>query len=218
MRLDLAKRITLLILALTSIGFGASLFILSNIGSDPFNVLMQGLSNVFNVTVGQMNIITSLTYAIIIYFWDRKHLRLGTLIAVVTLGVIIDLGIYLLTPVFSQDLHFLIRFSTMIAGSVFIAFGIAVVYCAKIGMVPNDALPVIVSDKTNLPFKWVRVGYDLLAVIVGMTLGGVFGIGTIVCAFITGPLIAFFTPHVEQVTNRLLTVRSKEISSFAKAK
>lgn len=203
MAFELTKRITLLLFALTSIGFGASLFILSNIGSDPFNVLMQGLSDVFNVTVGQANIMVSLIYASIIFLWDRKHLRIGTLIAVVALGTFIDLGIYLLTPFFLSNIHFWVRFLTMIAGSAFIAFGVAIVYCTKIGMVPNDAIPVILSDKLNFPFKWVRIGYDLLAVTAGIIMGGVFGIGTIICALITGPLISFFIPYVECGTRRI---------------
>lgn len=203
-RPQLAFRIVILVFGLTSVGFGASLFILSNIGSDPFNVLMQGLSIHLGVTVGQANIIVSFIYAVIIFFWDRQYIQIGTLIAVFSLGTVIDIGINVLTPIFDMNLHYAIRFTTMISGSVFIAFGVAIIYCVKIGMVPNDALPVIISNKIKLPFKWVRMAYDLAAVIIGTLLGGVFGVGTIVCALITGPLIAFFIPHVDTCIHRVL--------------
>jgi len=202
MTAEFVKRIFILILGLILIGFGASLFILSNIGSDPFNVFMQGLSSVSGMTVGQSNIMVSVIYAIIIFLLDKQYLRIGTLIAVITLGMVIDLSIHLLTPILTEDIHYFIKLMTMVIGNIFIAFGVSVVYSAKIGMVPNDALPVIISNKTNLPFKWVRIGYDSSTVIVGIILGGVFGVGTVICALITGPLIAFFTPYTESLINR----------------
>lgn len=201
---ELFRKIFILLLGLIFIGFGASLFILSNIGSDPFNVFMQGLSSVTGLTVGQSNIMVSITYACIIFSFDRQYLRLGTLIAVLTLGLVIDSSIYLLTPIFATDMPFIMKLMTMLTGNVLIAFGVSVVYSANIGMVPNDALPVIIANKTKLPFKWVRVAYDSSTVIVGVILGGIFGIGTIICALITGPLIAFFTRHTESIINKRL--------------
>lgn len=206
MNIQLIKKIIILLLGLTSISLGASVFILSNIGSDPFNVLMQGLSEVWGVTIGQSNIIVSFVYAGIIFIVDRRYIRIGTLIAVIALGSMIDLFIYFLTPLFSLDLHFSIRLISMVTGSTFISFGVAIVYSAKIGMVPNDALPLIISNKSKLPFKWVRISYDLTAVTVGAMLGGVFGIGTLIGALITGPLIALFMQPVESVTDRVLGV------------
>ena len=203
--LDLIKKILILMLGLTSIGFGGSLFILSNIGSNPFNVFMQGLSNVGGLTVGQFHIIVSFISVIIIFFLDRQYIRIGTLLAVVTLGAIIDLSIYFLEPIFSLNLHYVVKFISMMTGSIFIAFGIAVAYCAKIGMVPNDALPVIISNKISLPFKWVRIGYDLTAVLLGVMMDGVFGVGTVFCVLVTGPLITFFIPHIEPLSNKAMS-------------
>ncbi len=40
---DLITKIMFLVLGLIHIGVGASLFVLSNVGSDPFNVFMQGI-------------------------------------------------------------------------------------------------------------------------------------------------------------------------------
>lgn len=205
--LDLIKKILILLLGLTSISFGASIFILSNIGSDPFNVLMQGLSNTGELSIGQFNIIVSFISAIIIFFLDKQYIRIGTLIAIVTLGTMIDLSIYLLKPLFSLNFHYVVTFTSMVIGNIFIAFGVAVVYGAKIGMVPNDALPLIISNKLNLPFKWVRIIYDSTAVVFGIMLGGVFGIGTVFCALATGPLIAMFIPYVESIINKNLIRR-----------
>ena len=201
----LIPNIIILLLGICAISFGAALFILSNIGSDPFNVFMQGLSNVGGLSIGQFNVIVSFIYVVIIFFWDRTYLKLGTLISLVTLGPGIDYSIYLLEPLFSTQVAYWIKFVSMMIGSCFISFGVALIYSAKIGMVPNDTLPVIMSDKLSLPFKWVRVAYDVSVVIIGVILGGIFGIGTIFCALATGPLIAFFLPYVEKMSAKTIT-------------
>ena len=133
---------------------------------------------------------------------DKSYLKLGTVIAIVALGVMVDIGMQLLAPIFEQDLHFAIRLTAMLIGNVFIGIGVAIVYSAKLGMVPNDALPIIIANKTNKPFKWVRISYDSLTVIIGIILGGVFGVGTIICALITGPLIGYFMPKAEKVSDK----------------
>ena len=43
------------------------------------------------------------------------------------------------------------------------------------GVAPYDAFPIIVHDRLlkNIPFKYVRMGYDFLAIIIGYLLGGI---------------------------------------------
>jgi uncharacterized membrane protein YczE len=146
---------------------------------------MQGLSNIGGFSIGQFIIITSLIQVIIIMFLDKTYLKIGTLIAVATLGPMIDLSMYLLESVFAHQLEYWIRLISMMIGSIFISLGITIIYCAKIGMIPNDALPVIIASKVSFPFKWIRIGYDLNFLIIGVLLGGIFGIGTIFSALAT---------------------------------
>ncbi len=198
------KKIAVLVPGLICMGLGGSLFILSNIGADTFSLFLQGLSKQLNITIGQGNIAVNSIYAILICFLDKKYIKIGTLIAVFTIGPVIDLSMSILRPVFEQDMHFIIRLGSMLFGNILIAFGIAVVYSAKIGMPPNDAIPIILAQKADLPFKWVRISYDFTMVAIGIAMGGVFGIGTIICVFITGPLIAFFMPPVEMATAKMI--------------
>ena len=197
-----AVKIIIFLLGLGFTGLGVALFVLSNVGADPFTLFMQGLSNVFGITVGQSTIAISILYACIIFILDKRFIKTGMLISVISLGLMIDLFIFVFTPIFSIELMYFVRVLTMLTGTLFIALGIALVYSVKIGMVPNDALPIILADKVKLPFKWVRVSYDVLAACVGFMLGGVFGLGTLVCALAIGPLIAFFMPVTESFSEK----------------
>lgn len=197
----LAQRIIVLLIGFISISIGVSLFIISNIGSDPFNVLMQGLSNIGGLSIGICTILINLITACIIFFWDKQYLKIGSFLSVIFLGPMIDCSICILESLFFLDSTYFVKFISMMIGTFFISLGISITNSAGIGMIPNAALPVVFSSKKKLPFKWVRIGYDIVALILGITLGGIFGVGTVFFALTTGPIIAFFNPRIKSFLN-----------------
>ena len=50
----------------------------------------------------------------------------------------------------------------------------------------------------------MRIIVDFTFVLIGALLGGIFGLGTIVCAFLVGPVADFFLPKNEKIINRIL--------------
>lgn len=113
----------------------------------------------------------------------------------------IDCSIGILESLFFLDSTYFVKFISMMIGTFFISLGISITNSAEIGMIPNAALPVVFSSKKKLPFKWVRIGYDIVALILGITLGGIFGVGTVFFALTTGPIIAFFNPRIKSFLN-----------------
>lgn len=202
---DLITKIFFLILGLIHIGVGASLFVLSNVGSDPFNVFMQGISNHTILTIGMANSIVSFIWFVIIFFVSRKYIRLGTIFAVFILGPITDLAMFIFSPIINNQLPLSIRIVIMLVGCNIIALGVAVVYNVNLGMVPNDIMSVMIAEKTKFQFHWVRVTYDVSIITIGYLMGGVFGIGTIICAILTGPLIQLFMPISKKYITIFLT-------------
>ena len=53
----------------------------------------------------------------------------------------------------------------------------------------------MLSDKLRKPFGPVRIGVDLTFALVGLALGGVVGLGTVICAFLVGPAAQLFFSH-----------------------
>jgi hypothetical protein len=52
---------------------------------------------------------------------------------------------------------------------------------------------------TNIPIGRVRTTIEIIALLIGWKLGGVFGIGTIIFAILIGPVVALFL----QLTDRI---------------
>ena len=63
-----------------------------------------------------------------------------------------------------------------------------------LGGAPSDRLRVRAENYSpgRLKLKWVRVCVDVLSTAVGLATGSVVGIGTVVVAFFTGPIVSFF--------------------------
>ena len=74
---------------------------------------------------------------------------------------------------------------------------------SNLGVSVYDAIPIRIAEKTALPFRFVRVGCDLICVAAGALSGLMPGVGTLITALFMGPLIDFFNRRFsEPLLNR----------------
>lgn len=207
----IALQLVLLLAGLTIAHFGVTLFILSDLGSDPFNVLVQGVFRALNgwltgpfLTHGRVHIGLCLLIVLALLLVDRSYIRIGTLLCMVCGGPIIDVFTVLLTPLFAITDAFLFKLAMLALGCVILAFGMTVVIKSKAGTGPNDLVSVVISDKSCGKFSLVRILTDAAFVVIGFLLGGSVGIGTLVCVACIGPVAGVFLPHNEAWIRRLI--------------
>lgn len=204
-------RVLLLLAGLVTAHLGVTLFLLTELGSDPFNVLIQGLFRTSSsitgwgfLTHGRVHIAVSLLIILVLLLTDRSYIKIGTLICMVFGGPIIDFFTMLLNPLDLQLSPLPVRIAVLAAGCVILAFGMTVVIKSDAGTGPNDLVAIVLSDKLHRRFSIVRMAVDLGFVAVGWLLGGTFGVGTLICAFLIGPVAGFFLPVSEKLVNRFL--------------
>ena len=195
---ELAVRALELLLGLTIAHLGVTLFLLSDLGSDPFNVLIQGLHSAlpwpaFMDTHGRVHLLVSLLIMLVLLLAAKGFVKIGTVICMALGGPIIDLWEMLLGPMLGV-LPLGGRIALLVAGCVILAFGMTVVISSDLGAGPNDLVAVSISDLSKKPFGVVRVCVDVAFALVGWLLGGVLGVGTVVCAFLVGPVAQFCFP------------------------
>lgn len=204
-------RVLLLLAGLVTAHLGVTLFLLTELGSDPFNVLIQGLFRTSSsitgwgfLTHGRVHIAVSLLIILVLLLTDRSYVKIGTLICMVFGGPIIDFFTMLLNPLDLQLSPLPVRIAVLAAGCVILAFGMTVVIKSDAGTGPNDLVAIVLSDKLHKKFSIVRMLVDLSFVGIGWLLGGTFGVGTLICAFLIGPVAGFFLPVSEKLVNRFL--------------
>ena len=197
-------RLIILFIGLTIAHLGVTLFIQTNLGSDPFNVLIQGISRMSGLSHGTAHQIVSFGILIVLIFVARSYIKAGTIICMFFGGPIIDFFTWLLKGLINENLPFLLRILVLVLGCVILAFGMTLVIKSDAGTGPNDLVGLVISDKLNRPFGVCRVCVDVSFVVIGFLLGGTFGVGTVICAFLVGPVADRFLPISERIVTQIL--------------
>ena len=201
----MAVRVVLLLIGLWIAHLGVTLFLQTNLGSDPFNVFVQGLFRAIpwpewaGMTHGRVHLLVSLLIMVVLLVVDRSYVGIGTVLCMALGGPIIDVYTLWLAPFLNETLPLAVRVPMLAVGCVILAFGMTIVIRSQAGTGPNDLVAVGLSDKSGKPFGPVRIGGDLTFALVGFALGGVVGIGTIICAFLVGPAAQLFFPVSEKI-------------------
>lgn len=206
-------RMALLCAGLFIAHFGVTLFMLVNLGADPFNVFIQGLANFTPVSHGVTHMCISLLIIVVLLFTDRSYVKAGTLVCMAIGGPIIDLFTWLLHGAVNESMPLLVRLLIVTAACLILAFGMTIVIQSDAGTGPNDLVAVVLSDKLKKPFSVVRVIVDVSFVAAGVLLGGVFGIGTLVCAFLVGTAAGIFMPFSQKIMERTLRMSGRSASA-----
>ncbi|MDD5879417.1 MAG: hypothetical protein PUC84_09580 [Clostridiales bacterium] len=206
---EATKRIIIFLIGMSIIQFGVALFLRMNIGSDPFTVFTQGLANTLNnlgvnATTGTANRIILIVLFSIILLLNKSHIKIGTMICVVGVGPIIDLGVSMVSILPVESYNYLLKMFLIALGCFIIAIGFSMLSATKVGVAPNDIIPFIIKERTNWEYRWIRILMDAVLLISGSILGGTVGVGTIIAMATTGPFIQLCLPYGEKFTNFIL--------------
>jgi len=192
------KKTLKVIFAFLCNGMAISLFISAGFGLDPISVFSAGLANVFHTTVGMASLGFYFVVILATFFVDRSYISVATLLSLVIVGPSIDLFTKIFSCVVTPESDMLLRIIFFVIACLSLAFAVALYLSVHFGISAADMIPIIVSDKTQRQFRWCKVAFDIMVIIIGILLGGSFGIGTIIAGFITGPTIQFFRRNLEK--------------------
>ena len=225
--INVIKRLVMFFVGMSIIQFGVALFLKTSIGSDSFTVFTEGLATVLNktglkdlsivhmitgraeVTPGVANMIILIVLFIGILIVDRKRIKIGTLICVIGVGPIIDLGVKAVSYFPIESANIFVKMLLVLGGCFIIAVGFSIMSESDIGVAPNDIVPFIIKDKLNCQYRWVRIAFDATFLIVGFILGGKVGIGTIIAMLAIGPFIQFCLPYGKKFVGIVLNGKEK---------
>lgn len=204
-------RIVILLVGLTIAHLGVTLFLLSDLGSDPFNVLVQGVYRTLDrllhwsfLTHGRTHVGISLLIVLILLVIDRSYIKIGTALCMLFGGPIIDFFTMLLSPALGNLSSFVPRLLMLVAGCVILAYGMTIVIRSDAGTGPNDLVALVISEKRSWKFSVVRIVVDAAFTLLGFLLGGIAGLGTLICMFLVGPVAGFFLPVNERLVERIV--------------
>ncbi len=168
-------------------GFGVYLTIRANIGAGPWDVLNLGLSKTLGILYGTASVAVS--YAILgIDIALKEPIGIAMFIDAFVVGKAVDLFNRInLVP---ECDGLATGIPVMILGLIIMAYTQYTYMSASLGCGPRDTLLVALAKRAGkIPIGVVSITLLSLATLIGWLLGGPVGIGTLICAFATGPIM-----------------------------
>lgn len=175
-----------LLLGLWLFGTGEGLIVLSHLGNSPWTVFAAGVGEQTGLDVGTATILVSFC---LLLLWIPLGERpgLGTIANAIVIGLAIDVTVGLA----SEPGALAFRWALLLGGIALVGLGSGLYINAALGRGPRDGLMTGLHLRTGRPIALVRAGIEITALVVGVLLGGLAGIGTVAFALLVGPAVAF---------------------------
>ncbi|WP_295743904.1 YitT family protein [uncultured Oscillibacter sp.] len=187
-------RLAMMITGVTVQGFGLSLLIRLALGTDPCSCLTQGVINYLPISFGTAQLLCHLVTFVFVLRFDMSYIGFGTIGNMVFLGYISDFFGWIWDSVLPQGFFASqpVRWGLLVPVLIVFVLGASTYMTAGLGSSPYDAMPFIISHKCKkIPFKAIRMIWDISFMAAGFALGGDVGIVTLGVAFFLGPVISF---------------------------
>lgn len=180
-------RLALLMTGLMLFGLAMAMSLQSNLGASSWTVFHHGISKQTPLTVGAAGIVVSITILVVAWLMGIKP-GLGTLANILLIGLWTDLFVFTIPKMEAYPA----RVVVLVGSAVLLGFATAMYIKAGFGAGPRDGLMLAFTRRFNIRLGFVRWGIEIAVVIVGIALGGAFGIGTILFAIIVAPSVDIF--------------------------
>lgn len=188
-------------------GLGVNLLLRSTFGAGAWDAVNEHQSLLLNITLGTASLITNLTILLFIMIANKSFKYLITLIPIFSIAIsmdIWDLVIFSNIVIDTTGLYIL----SYVLGSLLLPLGLAFMISTGYPSMVYDELTFVFMKLLKVKtFLYVRWGIEGFAIILGILLGvlagvglGTIGLGSIIIAFMIGPLISFYLRILKKTT------------------
>ena len=175
----------LLIVGLIIFGAGDAVLISARLGNTPWTVLAEGIAENLDLSIGKSTFLVSFL-VLLIWIPLREKPGIGTILNAILIAATIEF----LLPILPTPETFSLQIIQVLAGIVLVAIGSGLYLTANLGPGPRDGTMTGMTKVTGIPIGRIRSGIEIFVIAIGWTLGGKFGIGTILFAILIGPCVA----------------------------
>lgn len=192
---DLIKKLAIIVIGSIIAAYGITLALYAGFGGATLAVLWQGFSKTFHMSIGTASFIVALGMILFAQIYDKSQIHIGTVLYQIVYSVCVDL----FANCHRYSVYRWMNFFIMLLGIILFAVGTGLYASASLGRGSYEAVTFALAEKNNWQVKSVRMALDILVVIMGVVLGGKFGICTIITVIISGPIIQFVNAKAKQI-------------------
>ena len=192
---DLLKKLIIIVIGSTVAAYGITLALYAGFGGATLAVLWQGIATTFHLSIGMASFIVALGMILFALIYDKSQIHVGTVLYQIVYSICVDL--FAACHVYST--YKWLNFFVMLLGVLLFAVGTGLYASASLGRGSYEAVTFALAEKNHWQVKIVRMALDILVVLIGVLLGGKFGLCTIITVIISGPIIQFVNAKAKQI-------------------
>lgn len=193
------RRLIIVVCAVIMMGLALSFLNRTNFGTDPCTMFNLGMSRLLGISLGTWQALFNSFLFIFVFIFARNQIGWGTLANMFLVGYSFDFFTWLNNKWITEGMFdsLAVRILVMIPSLALFIIAASAYMGASLGTSPYDAISYILADKIKkVPFKVVRICYDLVVCAAGWALGSTLGIVTVIMSFALGPVITWMTNNV----------------------
>jgi uncharacterized membrane protein YczE len=177
-------RWSLLLVGLALFGAGVALMVRSQLGLGPWDALHEGISRHTHLQIGTVTILTGVP---VLLGWIplRQRPGIGTVLNILCIGLATNATLAALPIPTGLPLRLL----CLVTGILLVGLGSGMYLSSHFGAGPRDGLMLGLHRRTGFSVRAIRTGLELSVLLIGWTLGGTVGLGTLLFAFGIGPVV-----------------------------
>ncbi|MFB8146926.1 YitT family protein [Microbacterium sp. NPDC056003] len=188
----MTRRVIQLFVGLVLYGVGCAMTVEAGLGVDPWTVLAEGLSIHTGIGIGW---VANLLGFFVLLLWIplRQKPGVGTIANILLVGTSMQLVLWGFPPISG----IVAQFAVLLGGIVTVAIASGLYIGAHFGPGPRDGLMTGMHKRLGWPIWTCRALVELTVLGIGWLLGGTVGIGTVLFAFLIGPLVHIALPLLD---------------------
>lgn len=186
-----------IMIGLFIIGFGGAIMLKVGLGSPPQATIIEGASVFFKMDYAMGGLLINIIFFIILFFLDRELISVGTVLLLLT-GFLIEISTYIIDPLNLNLLSYPMKIVAVIIGSIITGIGTGYYVSINAGVGAIDAMGIVLFKRTKLSMQMTRWITDILIFIIGVLMGGTWGIGTIISIIIVGPVMQIVLKFMDE--------------------
>ena len=208
-----AVRRVLYLMGLFIMTLGVSMSVKSNLGVSPVSSIPYTITCITGLEMGKATIVFHIVLVVLQILILRGAFQIKNLLQVVVgvvFGYFTTFSNYLFSFLPTTD-NMVIRLGMMLVSTVLIAIGIFFYLPSDIVPLAGEGAMKAISDKTNIVFNKVKIGFDISMVVISLIACltvlrqfGSVGIGTVIAAVLVGAVLGVLTKLFGEKRDMLL--------------
>lgn len=188
----------LMLVSVVTMGLGVSVLVLTEMGTDPCSSMNYGFARLLHLSFGTWQAIFNIFLLIIVLFFDKSLVGLGTLGNMFIVGYSADFFTWIRKSILNipDNLPLSVRGLILIPALLIFIAAAACYMNSGHGMAPYDAVPFLISRRIQKKtgrdlFKVIRLSVDSIATAAGFLTGGEVGLMTILMVILLAPAVSY---------------------------